>query len=34
MGRRGHYHDTAVAESFFQLLKPEPIQRCIYNIWK
>jgi len=31
MSRRGNCHDNAVAESFFQLLKREPIRRRIYN---
>lgn len=31
MSRRGNCHDNAVAESFFQLLKREPIRRIIYN---
>ncbi len=30
MSRRGNCHDNAVAESFFQLLKRERIQRKIY----
>jgi len=30
MSRRGNYHDNAVAESFFQLLKRELIKRKIY----
>ena len=30
MSRRGNYHDNAVAESFFQLLKRERIKRKIY----
>jgi putative transposase len=30
MSRRGNCHDNAVAESFFQLLKREPIKRRIY----
>lgn len=30
MSRRGNYHDHAVAESFFQLLKRERIRRKIY----
>jgi len=32
MSRRGNYHDNAVAESFFQLLKRERIKRKIYAI--
>ena len=31
MSRRGNYHDNAVAESFFQLLKRERIKRHIYK---
>jgi len=31
MSRRGHCHDNAVAESFFQLLKRERIRRKIYT---
>lgn len=31
MSRRGNCHDNAVAESFFQLLKRERIQRKIYR---
>lgn len=31
MSRRGHCHDNAVAESFFQLLKRERIRRQIYS---
>ena len=31
MSRRGNYHDNAVAESFFQLLKRERIKRDIYK---
>ena len=31
MSRRGNYHDNAVAESFFQLLKRERIKRKIYS---
>ena len=31
MSRRGNYHDNAVAESFFQLLKRERIRRKTYN---
>jgi len=30
MSRRGNCHDSAVAESFFQLLKRERIKRRIY----
>ena len=30
MGRRGHCHDNAVAESFFSALKKERIKRRIY----
>ena len=30
MNRRGNYHDNAVAESFFQLLKRERIRKKIY----
>ena len=30
MGHRGHSHDNAVAESFFQLLKRERITRRTY----
>ena len=30
MSRRGNYHDSAVAVSFFQLLKRERIKRRIY----
>lgn len=30
MSRRGNYHDNAVAESFFQLLKRERIRRRTY----
>jgi putative transposase len=30
MSRRGNYHDTAVAESFFQLLKREGIKSKTY----
>ncbi len=30
MSRRGNFHDNAVAESFFQLLKREQIKRRIY----
>jgi len=31
MSRRGNYHDNAVAESFFQLLKRERIKKKIYS---
>ena len=31
MSRRGNYHDNAVAESFFQLLKRERIKKRIYK---
>jgi len=31
MSRRGNFHDNAVAETFFQLLKRERIKRKIYN---
>ena len=31
MNRRGNYHDDAVAESFFQLLKRERIKKKIYG---
>lgn len=31
MSRRGKYHDNAVAESFFQLLKREQIRRKAYG---
>ena len=31
MSRRGYFHDNAVAESFFQLLKRERIKRKIYS---
>ncbi|HFU8291838.1 TPA: IS3 family transposase [Escherichia coli] len=31
MSRRGNCHDNAVAESFFQLLKPERIKKKIYG---
>lgn len=31
MSRRGNYHDTAVAERFFQLLKGEGIKKKIYG---
>ena len=31
MSRRGNCHDNAVAESFFQLLKREPIRRRTYK---
>ena len=31
MSRRGNYHDNAVAESFFSLLKTERIKRKIYK---
>ena len=31
MSRRGNWHDNAVAESFFQLLKRERIKRKIYS---
>ena len=31
MSRRGNCHDNAVAESFFQLLKRERIQKKIYT---
>jgi len=31
MSRRGNCHDSAVAESFFQLLKRERIRRKIYT---
>ena len=31
MSRRGNCHDNAAMESFFQLLKREPIKRKIYN---
>lgn len=31
MSRRGNCHDSAVAESFFQLLKRERIKRRIYS---
>jgi putative transposase len=31
MSRRGNYHDNAVAESFFNLLKRERIRRRIYK---
>lgn len=31
MSRRRNYHDNAVAESFFQLLKRERIWRCVYS---
>lgn len=30
MSRRGNRHDNAVAESFFSVLKKEPINRRIY----
>jgi putative transposase len=30
MRRRGNYHDSAVADSFFQRLKREPIRRRTY----
>jgi putative transposase len=32
MSRRGNYHNKAVAESFFQLLKRERIKRKTYTI--
>lgn len=32
MSRRGNWHDNTVAESFFQLLKRERINRRIYPI--
>ena len=32
MSRRGNCHDNAVAESFFHLLKREPIRRQTYLI--
>lgn len=31
MSRRGNWHDSAVAENFFQLLKQERIRRKIYT---
>jgi putative transposase len=31
MSRRGNCHDNAVAESFFNLLKREPIRRKVYR---
>ena len=31
MSRRGHCHDNAVAESFFQLLKRERIKQKVYS---
>lgn len=31
MSRRGHCHDNAVAENFFQLLKCERIRRHVYS---
>jgi putative transposase len=31
MSRRGNYHDNAVAESFFNLLKRERIRRRTYK---
>jgi len=31
MSRRGNCHDNAVAESFFQLLKPERIRQKTYT---
>ena len=31
MSRRGNCHDNAVAESFFNLLKRERIQRKVYR---
>ena len=31
MSRRGNCHDNAVAESFFQLLKREPVRQKIYS---
>jgi len=31
MSRRGNYHDNAVAESFFSLLKTERIKKRIYK---
>ncbi len=31
MSRRGNYHDNAVAESFFQLLKRERIKKKVYR---
>ena len=31
MSRRGNYHDNAVAENFFQLLKRERIRRRTYS---
>ncbi|KVX04656.1 hypothetical protein ASL22_04055 [Alcaligenes faecalis] len=34
MSRRGNCHDSAVADSFFQLLKRERIKRKIYNTRK
>ena len=33
MSRRGNCHDNTVAESFFQHLKRERIQRKIYRTW-
>lgn len=32
MSRRGNYHDNAVAESFFNLLKRESIRRKVYRL--
>lgn len=32
MSRRGNYHDNAVVESFFQLMKRERIRRRTYTI--
>lgn len=31
MSRRGYYHDSAVAESFFQLLKRERFKRKVFS---
>lgn len=31
MSRRGNYHDNAVAESFFLLLKRERIKKKLYG---
>jgi hypothetical protein len=34
MSRHGNCHDTAVAESFFQLLKGDRIRRQIHSTWQ
>jgi len=34
MSRRGNCRDNAIAESFFQQLKREPVRRHVYATWE